>query len=130
MSLATADPAAFDWKRWPETETVVGEWIAAAVEGNAFAANLAGRMRDETNTRFVDWVDHLVVINQPGLPRRLKALGYVPQAEPYAVGTPVYSHPGGIFPKLALAAGVGPAVREVAIRVESIAAFSQVHDLG
>jgi hypothetical protein len=132
MSLATADTAApvFEWKRWPETEALVGEWIAAALEGNAFAASLAGRMNDETNTRFADWVDHLVVMDHPGLSRRLHTLGYVPQAEPYAVGVPAYTHPGGIFPKIALAGGGKVAVREVAIKVESLAAFSQAHDLG
>src|SRR4051794_31793746 len=98
MSLATADAAApsFDWRRWPETEALVEEWISAALEGNAFAADLAGRMRHETNTRFGDWVDHLVVTNRSGLPRQLHTLGYAPMAEPYAVGTPAYAHPGGI----------------------------------
>src|SRR5258708_582565 len=103
MQQATADTArSFDWKRWPETEALVEEWIAAALAENAFAARLAGRMRDETNTRFVDWVDHLVVAGRPGLSRRLTALGYALQPEPYAVGTPVYAHPGAIFPKVAM----------------------------
>src|SRR5262249_28528955 len=44
MSLATAVPS-FDWKRWPETEQLVNGWIASALEGNDFAANLAKRMR-------------------------------------------------------------------------------------
>jgi hypothetical protein len=135
MSLATAAPSpSFDWKRWPETEAIVNEWIAAALEGNAFAANLAARMRDETNTRFVDWVDHLVVSDRPGLLRRLSALGYARQAEPYAVGVPVYGHAGGVFPRVAVVAqagaGANAAVREVALKVESVAAFSRAHDLG
>jgi len=132
MSLATADPAApaFDWKRWPETAALVDEWIDRALAGNAFAANLARRMQDETNTRLADWVDHLVVANAPGLPRRLHSLGYVLQNEPYAVGTPAYAHPGGIFPKVVLASSPGAVVREVAIKVEGVAAFSRAHDLG
>src|SRR5947209_570301 len=117
MSFATDDTAApaFEWKRWPETEALVEGWVAAALEGNAFAAELAARMRDETNTRFVDWVDHLIVANQPGLLRRLQGLGYALEAEPYAVGTPVHGHPGGIFPRIVVASGAGGAVREVAI---------------
>jgi hypothetical protein len=132
MSSATADNAApaFNWKRWPETESMVEEWVASALEGNSFAANLAVRMRDETSTRFGDWVDSLIVADQPGLSRRLGTLGYATQAEPYAVGTPVHAHPGGIFPKIVVATGAGAAVREVAIKVESVAAFSQAHDLG
>jgi hypothetical protein len=132
MSLATADQAAsaFDWKRWPETEALIDEWIEQALEGNTFAANLAGRMRDETNTRFADWVDHLVVTDAPGLARRLHALGFVVQGEPYAVGTPARAHSGGIFPKVVLASGPGALVREVAIKVEGVPAFSRAHDLG
>ena len=107
------------------------EWSPSALEGNAFAARLAERMRDETSTRFVDWVDHLVVADPPGLARRLHALGYARQAEPYAVGAPVYAHPGGVFPRIAVAdRATAPRCREVAIKVESVAAFSRAHDLG
>ena len=84
MSIATADRAApaFDWKRWPETEAFVDGWIAAALEGNAFAADLAGRMarRDEHAVRRLG--------RSPGRrrrarawPRRSRALGYVRQAD-------------------------------------------------
>src|SRR5262249_33964685 len=126
----------FDWKRWPETEALVADWIALALRGNRLAAHLAERMDHETNTRFADWVDHLVVSDQPGqgLLRRLTELGFERQPDPYAVGMPVYAHPRAIFPRIVLAAdariGARAAIREVAIKVESIAAFSQAHDLG
>ena len=110
MSFATAGPVAFDWKRWPETDALVREWVGSALEGNAFAAELARRMECETNTRFGDWLDHLVVANQPSLPRRLRTLGYALQTEPYAVGTPSYAHSGGTFPKIVIANGVGSLV--------------------
>ncbi len=69
-------PAAetFDWKRWPETEAFVAGRIASALAGNAFAANLAGRMARETSTRFSDWVDHLVIGEATGLGRTLGGL--------------------------------------------------------
>lgn len=123
-------PSVWEWKRWPETESFVEGWVEAALSGHAFAAELARRMRFETGTRFEDWVDHLVVADAPGLGGRLPALGYVRQATPYAVGSPAFAHEGGVFPRLALAPGDGPEVREVAIKVESVAAFSQAHDLG
>src|SRR6478752_2354418 len=98
MSVTLTVPPVFDWKRWPETEALVDQWIASALAGNAFAATLARRMAAETNTRFADWVDHLVVTDRPGLGRRLVGLGYARQGTTYAVGVPVYAHQGGMFP--------------------------------
>jgi hypothetical protein len=130
---AVADPVpqVFDWKRWPETESFVDGLVASALAGHGFAAGLARRMTDETSTRFKDWVDHLVLDDRPGLARQLESLGYAREASPYDASTPVYGHRNGMFPRLALAAaGSGAEVREVAIKVESIAAFSSAHDFG
>ena len=123
-------PESFDWKRFPETEAFLEEKIESALAGNAFASALAGRMHRETSTRFGDWVDHLVIGEGPGLARTLRALGYVKQEIPHANDSPAFAHEGGMFPRLAVATGGGPEVREVAIKVESIAGFSKAHDLG
>jgi hypothetical protein len=127
----------FDWKRWPETEAFVDALIERALGGNAFAAALAERMRKETGTRFKDWVDHLVVKAPADLPRRLRELGYERQAAADTVGVTVYAHPGGIFPRIVVAAASAGAngsaiesIPEVAIKAESVAAFSRAHDLG
>ena len=96
-------------------------------------------MPGETGTRFSVWVDHLVVAGAAGTGRigsRRSATSASRSA--YAVGVPVFAHPGGIFPRIAVEAAEagsngrrrGPAVREVAIKVESVAAFSRAHDLG
>ncbi|HWE37854.1 MAG TPA: hypothetical protein VG406_14895 [Isosphaeraceae bacterium] len=132
MTAAIAPPKAptFDWKRWPETEALVDGLIADALQGNAFAAELARRMEAETSTRFTDWVDHLVVGDRPGLVAELERAGYRREATDYAVGTPVFGHDGGIFPRVAVAKGHEGQIREVAIKVESVAAFSRAHDLG
>jgi hypothetical protein len=135
--MEAAAPPAFDWRRWPETAALVNGLIAAALEGNAFARELAGRLPRETGTSFAVWCDHLVVPGGPGFARRLDGLGYQRQPIRYTVGVPVFAHPGGIFPRIALAgedsspiAGAPATVREVAIKVDSVAAFSRAHDLG
>jgi hypothetical protein len=125
----------FAWKRWPETEAFVDGLIRRALEGNAFAAALGDRMRDETGTRFVDWVDHLTIAAPGEIARRLEGLGYRRESRSYAVGVPVFGHPGGIFPRLAVARAAGSdgadvTVTSVAIKVESVAAFSGAHNLG
>ena len=139
MAIMTeaAAPPSFDWKRWPETEAFVNGLITTALEGNALARDLAGRLPHETGTSFAVWVDHLVLAGGPGFARRLEGLGYERQPIRYAVGVPVFAHLGGIFPRIALAGegstridGTPVAVREVAIKVDSVAAFSRAHDLG
>lgn len=130
LAIEQAAEARFDWRRWPETEAFLAGLFASALEGNEFAAKLAERMKAETSTRFSDWVDHLVVSDREGLGQRLGGLGYTRQAGMYAVGMPVFAHRGGVFPRIVLADHRGPAVRGVAVKVESVAAFSRAHDLG
>jgi hypothetical protein len=133
----TTSPQTFEWKRWPDTEAFLDELVATALQGNAFAAALADRMQRETGTWFKVWIDHLVLRGGNDVRDRLESLGYEPQSIVYAVRVPVFAHPGGIFPRIALEpvragsnGGAEPAVPEVAIKVESAVAFSRAHDLG
>jgi hypothetical protein len=133
----TASPSVFEWKRWPETEAFVDELVASAREGNAFAATLADRMQRETGTWFKAWVDHLVVRGGAGLEARLRGLGYQRQEIAHSTLVPVYAHARGIFPRVAVLRSdtdggdkAAPSVSEVAIKAESVVAFSRAHDLG
>jgi hypothetical protein len=129
-------PPRFEWKRWPETDLFLDEAIDAFLPGNAFAAELASRMPRETGTQFKVWIDHLVLTGDRALAGRILELGYERQPSTYAVGVPLFTHEGGIFPPIALAKGTpgatedaGLLVTEVAIKVESVPAFSRAHDL-
>ncbi|WP_422931224.1 hypothetical protein [Singulisphaera sp. PoT] len=133
MSVSTLDDkvSQFNWRRWPETERFVDDLIEGGLKGNAFAANLARRMQVETSTRFKDWVDHLVLSRRSGLEAQLEEFGYERRQPLVADGDPTYIHKGGIFPPILLASAAGGAdVREIGIKVESVASFSQAHDLG
>src|SRR5262249_16822900 len=55
---------------------------------------------------------------------------FVKQRLSYGSGATVYGHEGGMFPRIIVASGAGPEVREVAIKVESVSDFSRAHDLG
>ena len=130
-------PPVFEWKRWPKTDEFLDEVVAAALSGNALAEELAGRMPRETGTQFKVWIDHLVLAGDRALAERLARLGYERQASTFAVGVPLYVQSGGIFPPIALVRGTSQAldgtqfqVKEVAIKVESVPAFSRAHDLG
>jgi hypothetical protein len=137
MSLATApeSTASFAWRRWPETEALVNDLVQQALAGNPFARRLAERMTPETGTIIQNWLDHLVVSAPPSFGSHLVGLGYERQTATYAVGVPLYSHPGAIFPRIAHApvtpgANGGTVVKDLAIKVESTAAFSGAHNLG
>lgn len=139
MTAAGSQPSAphkptkptFDWKRWPETERAVDAWAQAARAGNSFANGLARRMTAETSTRFVDWIDHFVLADRPGLEQHLVDLGYERQVGiAYGAIFPVFHHRHGIFPRVAVTDQAGSEVRQVAIKVESAARFSQAHNLG
>ncbi|WP_165073504.1 hypothetical protein [Paludisphaera rhizosphaerae] len=125
--------ASFQWRRWPETEALIDELTQQALSRNAFAQALAERLMPETGTIFQNWLDHFVVAGPPSFANRLTTLGYERTADTHGVGVPVYAHPGGVFPRIAVGPrpGGGEAVvKDVGIKVESVAAFSGAHDLG
>ncbi len=123
--------AEFDWRRWPETDVLVDELTRQALDRHAFARGLAERMAPETGTIFQNWLDHFVVVAPSSFADRLTALGYFRTADSHGVGVPVFAHAGGLFPRIAVAPGNGEeVVREVGIKVESVAAFSGAHHLG
>src|SRR3954468_10212671 len=81
MSIATAANKQaeaenqFNWPLCYEAENLLLERIDGFPALNSFARILAERMRDETGTLFLDWVDHLVFspadeagVRQPGFP--------------------------------------------------------------
>lgn len=135
-TLIEAGESAFDWKRWPETEAFVGGLVESALGRHPFAADLAGRMERETGTRFNAWIDHLVLADRSGLARGLTDLGYGRSGQSYGVKGSVLVHRGGDFPPIAIDRSTAAAtdgavlVREVALKVESVADFSRAHDLG
>src|SRR4029453_6458747 len=51
----------FNWPLCYEAENLLLDRINAFLEQNSFARILSERMRDETGTLFLDWVDHMVV---------------------------------------------------------------------
>jgi len=135
---AQPSPGTFEWRRWPETESFLDSVLERGLEGNAFARSLADRLPGETGTRFKVWVDHVVVKGTPALARKLQTLGYQREPEMHDVVNPVYGHPGGVFPRVVIQPGDDSAngapeaapVVEIALKVESVAAFSRAHDLG
>ena len=118
MAASTPDKlVAFQWTPQPEAAALIGRMVSAWCELCPAADALARRLRAETGTRLVDWIDHLMWPASAELESQLAETGFVPG---YQGHTATWSHPLGIFPRIRLRAGVQPGA---ALRVESVSDF-------
>ena len=130
----------FDWPLCYEAEKAILAQLEAFLARNYFARQLAERMRRETGTLLLDWVDYVVL---PGhRENELRDVGYRddPLGDPPSNQKALW-HPEAMLPRVIVersAAGnnpvrlaPSPATNEsplvVAIRTESISDFMAVH---
>lgn len=118
---ATAREQRFDWPLCYDAEN----WVIAQLESflahNSFARTLSERMRDETGTLFVDWVDHLTVSSASE--HALEELGF--ERDPLADVPNAFWHPEAMLPRVLLDKNAA----SVAIHVDSISDFMVAHGL-
>lgn len=125
MAVKDADALrAFTWQTQPRAWALVRELVADFLSRCPAAADLAGRMADQTGTRFVDWVDSITLPSRDGRVPRLAEVGYAEQGR--EAGMAVHTHSGGIFPPLLVGECAG---LEVAIKADSVADFAAAHRL-
>jgi len=120
----------FDWPLCYDAEYYILARLEAFTERNSFARRLAERMRNETGTLLLDWVDYLVVPRAEE--RRLREIGFTedPLAETPAHLKALW-HPEAMLPRILVERDAN-AVRApdiLAIRCESIADFLAAHHL-
>jgi len=111
----------FTW----EVQPAAARWVARAVdrfaEQNSAIGRLASLSKDETGTRLVDWVDHLVLAGDDRhrdvsqLADELTEVGFVGK-QAKGAGPSVWRHPAGMFPPVV----VDPGRTGMAIRVDSV----------
>lgn len=112
----------FQWQPCPEGQAVITRCIDQLLSTSAAAARLANAMRERSGTRFLDWIDHIVLPPDEGLAAQLSGAGFKSHSVP-AEGT-LFQHPGAIFPRLVFSQVARPTV---AILVESVADFLATH---
>lgn len=117
--------AEFDWKPQPAAQALLQDLVTKFLNRCPAAASLARRMKDETGTRFIDWIDHVEAPAADGLVARLDATGFEPRVRDGAESC--YAHAGGIFPDVLI--GRDDTLR-VGIKVESVADFLAAWQLG
>lgn len=109
--------AAHTWTPQPAPARLVEQLVEDCVTACAFAATLAHRMREETGTRLLDWIDSLAVPDDDPRLAALESAGF--RREDQGPIT-AWSHPEGLFPRIRIADG---GMRQLAIKVESVADF-------
>jgi len=118
MTLQAANPLQeFQWSPQPQEEKLVRELVAEFLTRNSFAAELSQRMKNETGTRFYDWVEAVFVPAAGGMEQKLRAVGYEPGEKA------IWSNPHGMFPRIVLHQQATTAVH---LKVMSVVDFADV----
>lgn len=108
----------FHWEPQPEAQALVREVVDHLLSRCPRAAELARRMRQETATRFVDWIDSIEVPAREDWEARLAKAGFACRER--AGAGRVLVHAGGLFPTFVVS---DTTVHRVFIKVESVADF-------
>src|SRR5882672_8367652 len=119
MTLRITKPLdQFSWTPQPRAQQLVHDLLAQFLSRSPQTAALGERMRNETGTRLVDWIDHFAIPNSSELKQQLQLAGFTETSLPGA--DQCFVQDQGIFPVIILTEG-GPL--RAAIKVESVADF-------
>jgi len=128
-----AAPAAnekrFDWPLCYVAENLVLDHIRGFVARNTFAAKLSERMRSESGTLLIDWVDHLVFSAEAEPALRNAGFTNDPLGDTAAGGRKTLWHPEALLPRLILDPALPPVGHPptLALRVDSVSDFMAAH---
>src|SRR5947209_17966096 len=133
MTTATLDPrqtaaeSNFEWPLCYEAENFIISRIDAFAQQNSFARALPTRMRDETGTLILDWVDYLMLpasdeqaVRDVGYTE--DRLGDAPDAQKQLW------HPEAMLPRILIAPTNAKYPLALGIRVDHAADFASVHN--
>ena len=125
MTTLTSNPLQeFAWQPQPEAEKLIREIVADFLARCPAAADLARRMKEQTGTRFYDWISFIWLDAKTDRVKRIESVGYEKSHD--GAGFAVYDHAGGMFPSIL----VGDAdTLDIGIKVESVADFLAANNL-
>src|SRR5687768_16227256 len=113
----------FQWSPQPEAEKFVRALVEDFLQKNAFARDLARRMKDESGTRFYDWVEAIILPETPAITQRMQAVGYEKLRDRGAEYKNLWTNPLGMFPLIGFGEGGTTAIH---LKVTSVADFADV----
>jgi len=116
----------FYWERHAEAEKVCLDILDNCKRQNTTLAHFNEKLIQQTSSRMLDWVDHLLLRDSTQARDKLAAVGFVKQT-----GTRhnALYHPGALLPRIVLTGNSMSSEGGAALRVENIADFLQVNDL-
>ena len=127
------NPTRFDWKRYPEAEAFFLEGMDTFLKAHQAASRLEQKIREQTGTKLLDWVDHIVLPDSSPIRTRLAQMGctldLLGETPP---GRTAFFHVGAVFPNVILESGraaphrgsPGESILELALKVESVEDFA------
>jgi hypothetical protein len=116
--------AGYDWKCHPQAAQLIDHLLRSVVEAIPEAANLELRMKAETGTRLVDWIDHVCLPASHNCIDQLSRGGY---SAMQLGNETVWTHSGGMFPPIRVS---DFSAMRISIKVDSVAEFLFAHRVG
>lgn len=118
----------FDWGLYPQLEKFVVSLVDKFLSKHKYANLLSENMLDKTSTKFIDWIDHIVVPDSDVKTQDLEKLGMVvTETQGDSNDTTIYKHPASyLFPILLTT----KKRNEIAIKPEEIDHFLQITGSG
>ena len=125
-SASSADR--FDWGLYPDLERFVSSTVSSFLSGHKFAKTLSEKMLSQTSTKFVDWIDHVILPESEIESATLERLGLQQMhTGGDLAGAKAYRHMRSyLFPILVS----DKRQREIVLKPESVDAFLQVLGTG
>ncbi len=118
----------FDWEVHPELDEFIKKHVSLFLSNNNFANELSDKMLKMTSTRFVDWIDHIVIPESAATRKDIEAVGMEEvENDNKPEGSAVFKHMRSYLFPIVLSKGNK---MEIAIKPESIEDFLQFLALG
>ena len=99
MSSRSENASFCEWRPQPEAAAIVEALVAEFRDALPWLDRLGERMRSDTGTRLVDWVDSFTLCHDGGFARKLANAGFTSLD---TVDGSIWRHPGGHFSQIDL----------------------------
>jgi len=122
----------FAWRQHPQAEAFLAELLSQYLREMPSVAGFQEELRRKTGTRLTDWLDHIVVADDPALRDRLEGWGFHLSGTARREDDTVYAHPGTVFPHVLLRRDTGAPAETVlgaGIHVENVSRFLMTHGI-